>query len=192
LPGYASGAFFVSDLAAQRALEAFTPEGEVLELCAAPGGKTAQLAEKTSRVVSVELDAARITTLVENLSRLGIRDRVRIVRADARRLPFKDASTSAIVLDAPCSASGVARRRPDVWFRHTPETIARFARTQRAMLAEAWRVLAPGGKLLYIVCSLHPEETRAVVQDLTPNAECHWLWPDEVQDGFFCALIQKR
>ncbi len=194
LPGYAEGAFWVMDLAAQEIAEALPiPEDArvVVDLCAAPGGKTALLALRAPAacIVAVERDAARMRRLRENLARLRLS--AACMLADAAKAPLAENAADAVLVDAPCSASGVARRRPDVWFRHGPRDLAGFAREQRALLSEALRIARPGGWVLYAVCSLHPEEGEGVVEGMPGLVRTWRIWPDAAHDGFFAALLRK-
>ena len=192
LPGYAEGRFTVMDQAAQYAALALDirPGDKVLDLCAAPGGKTALLARlhPDSEVTAVELSAARLPRLEANLERLQAGN-VTVQQGDATALAFADASFDAILLDAPCSASGVIRRHPDAKFIHDRESVARHAGLQRKMLAEALRVLKPGGRLVYAVCSIHPEENERVVENLPGLQSAERLFPSESHDGFFIARL---
>lgn len=206
LPGFAAGEVSVQDIGAQRAAHCLDlADGQyILDACAAPGGKTAHILELADvAVTALDVDAARAARIGPALERLGLRAEVR--SADATRpdewwdgRPF-----DRILADVPCSASGIVRRRPDVkWLRRSND-LARFAAQQRALLSALWRVLAPGGKLLYATCSIFPQENDAVVAafldseagarqlPLPDGARPQWL-PDAEHDGFFYALIQKR
>ncbi len=168
LPGFAQGLVSVQDAAAQFAaglLDA-QPGERVLDACAAPGGKTTHLLERTpqlAELVAVDREAARVERLRENLDRLGLR--ARLVVADAGRpdawwdgRPF-----DRILLDAPCSATGVIRRHPDIKLRRKPNEIEQLAATQAQLLAGLWPLLKGGGKLLYVTCSVLPRENEAQI-----------------------------
>ncbi len=163
LPGYRAGAWWVQDLAASlpaRLLDA-KPGMAVLDLCAAPGGKTAQLALAGASVTAVEREPARAERLAQNLERLGLE--AAIVVADA--LDFSPrAPVDAVLLDAPCSATGTLRRHPDILWSKTPADVERLARLQGRLLDAAAGLLGPGGTLVHAVCSLEPEEGPAVVE----------------------------
>lgn len=160
LPGYHEGAFFVQDLAASYPARLF---GElrgktVLDLCAAPGGKAAQLARAGANVTVLDRSGPRMLLLNQNMARL--RYEVETVIADILEwVPQRE--YDAILLDAPCSATGTWRRHPEVVHIVTPEEIAELAMLQRAMLTQAWSWLKPGGMLVYCVCSLEQEEGEA-------------------------------
>lgn len=157
LPGYDEGAWWVQDLAASlpaRLLAAGAGE-PVLDLCAAPGGKTLQLAAAGAAVTAIDSSPRRLERLAENLERTGLA--ATLVTADAAAwtpgLPPR-----RILLDAPCSGSGIFRRHPDVLYLKTAKQIAALAVQQAALLAHTAQMLVPGGTLVYCVCSLEPEE----------------------------------
>jgi 16S rRNA (cytosine967-C5)-methyltransferase len=161
LPGYGEGRFWVQDISATlpaRLLGA--GEGRhVLDLCAAPGGKTMQLAAAGWRVTAVDASESRLARLRDNLVRIGLS--AEVVAADVMAWQ-PDEQADAILLDAPCSATGIFRRHPDVLHRVRPKAIAELAAAQQAMLARASLWLKPGGALVYSVCSLEREEGEAV------------------------------
>ncbi len=162
LPGYAEGAWWVQDLAATLPVAALRPtSGErVLDLCAAPGGKTAQLLIAGAVVTSVERDLTRARRLRANLQRLKLASEV--VAADL--LDYVPAEPfDAVLLDAPCTATGTIRRHPDILWTKGPADVATMAALQQLLLAKAAAFVAPGGRLVYAVCSLEPEEGPAVV-----------------------------
>ncbi|WP_374408776.1 RsmB/NOP family class I SAM-dependent RNA methyltransferase [Pelagerythrobacter sp.] len=157
LPGFAEGAWWVQDLAASlpaRLLGA--GEGRhALDLCAAPGGKTLQLAAAGWQVTALDVSKRRLELLRDNLGRTGLK--AGVVRADALAWEPKH-RFDAILLDAPCTATGTARRHPDVLHRIGPRQIAEMAELQSALLARAAEWLKPGGVLVYAVCSMEREE----------------------------------
>ncbi|MGY4803022.1 RsmB/NOP family class I SAM-dependent RNA methyltransferase, partial [Teichococcus aerofrigidensis] len=153
------------------------PGMAVADLCAAPGGKTAQLAAAGARVTAVERDATRILRLRENLSRLGLE--AEVVQADAAAWA-PAARFDAVLLDAPCSATGTIRRHPDVPHLKRPGDIATLAGLQRQLLEAAARRLAPGGRLVYATCSLQPEEGEAQARQGAPGLAPDPIRPDEV------------
>jgi 16S rRNA (cytosine967-C5)-methyltransferase len=181
----------------------------VLDACAAPGGKTCHVLELARcDLLAVDADRSRAARISENLARLQLA--ARVVVADCRDpeafsggRPF-----DRILLDAPCSASGVVRRHPDIKWRRRRSDTAEFGRTQVQLLDAVWRVLAPGGKLLYTTCSVFPEENGALVRDfllrrpdaeLLPNPKLPgWnddirgqILPSAASDGFYYALLGK-
>ena len=206
LPGFSEGEVSVQDAGAQRAayLLGVQDGARVLDACAAPGGKTGHILELADcELWAVDNDKVRTRRIAENLSRLHVA--AKIVVGDCRE-PEKFSQGcmfDRILLDAPCSASGVSRRHPDIrWLRRAGD-IAEFARTQSLMLNALWRVLAPGGKLLYATCSVFPEENGeqvdaflarqpgAIVLPL-PDTISGQMLPGSEHDGFFYALIEKR
>lgn len=182
LPGFAEGQWWVQDAAA--ALPARLLRGigglRVADLCAAPGGKTAQLADAGARVTALDLSANRLARLAANLERLGIE--ADLVEADLRRyrppVPF-----DAILLDAPCSSTGTVRRHPDVPWTKSPAEIEKLAALQRTLLDRAWGLLAPGGTLVFSNCSLDRAEGEHLIAAFlaeTPDSRCDPVARDEI------------
>lgn len=177
LPGYGEGLFQIQDEAAQLAslLAGTLPDRpRILDGCAGLGGKTSHLAEMLppgGTVVAVEPDSRRYRLLKENLLRLGQREAVIAVRSDlqsyaaTRPQPF-----DLILIDAPCSGTGVIRRQPDIRWNRQPEDFIQYQQTQVHLLEIASLLLKPGGVLLYATCSLEPEENRAVVDLFTARS----------------------
>jgi 16S rRNA (cytosine967-C5)-methyltransferase len=160
LPGFRGGEIWVQDAAAAlpARLLAVQPGERVLDLCAAPGGKTAQLAAAGGIVTAVERDQGRMGTLKGNLARLGLSTET--VLADAAHWR-PEAKFPAILLDAPCSATGTIRRHPDLLHLRKPRDVQTLTKAQDALLDAALDMLAPGGRLVYAVCSLQPDEGAA-------------------------------
>ncbi len=164
LPGYAEGAWWVQDAAAALPAEVLAasvaPGARICDMCAAPGGKTAQLAAAGFDVTAVDLSPGRLRLVAGNLARLGLS--ARLVEADAAAWkppePF-----DAVLLDAPCSATGTIRRHPDIPVLRTRGDVARHAGRQARLLGAAAGLVAPGGTVVYSVCSLEPEEGERVV-----------------------------
>lgn len=219
LPGFAEGAFSVQDLAAQLAAPLLDVRDgmRVLDACAAPGGKTAHLLELADAdVLALDIDAARLARVRENVERLRLSDRrIRYVEGDAGdpRPWFDGRPFDRILIDAPCTASGVVRRHPDAKWRHREGDVERFARSQARLLDGCWPLLAPGGKLLYATCSVFSAENAMQVDRfLARHADAlretlsfasvathrdGQLLPSPEgarhnQDGFFHALFRKR
>ncbi len=165
LPGFAEGCWWVQDAAAALPAPLLGPVAglRVFDLCAAPGGKTAQLAAAGARVVAVDRAAPRLARLAANLARLGLA--AETVAADAA-LWQPDAPADAILLDAPCSATGTIRRHPDIPHLKTQADVTKLAALQKRLLARAATLLRPGGTLVYTVCSLQPEEGEAQIAAL--------------------------
>jgi 16S rRNA (cytosine967-C5)-methyltransferase len=157
LPGYAEGAWWIQDAAASLPVRLFNGIAgcEVVDLCAAPGGKTAQLATAGARVTAIDRSTRRLDRLVANLNRLDLS--VEAIAADA--LVWRpDQPADAVLLDAPCTATGAIRRHPDVPHLKQPDDVARLAVVQENLLRAAVDMLRPGGTLVYCTCSLEPEE----------------------------------
>ena len=193
LPGFDAGAFTVMDQAAQMAVLALEMpnQGVILDLCAAPGGKTCLLKHHfpQSDVIAIELNAKRIPRLKDNLKRLH-GECVAVLQSNVLSLPFADASVDGVVLDAPCSASGILRRHPDAKFLHDKDAVDSLAMVQRDMLKEAMRVLKRNGRLVYAVCSIHPQENEHVLEGYEV-AQQQRLYPCDSHDGFFWASMTK-
>lgn len=211
LEGFDAGAWWVQDFAASLPARLLGPGAgrRVLDLCAAPGGKTLQLAAAGWQVTAVERSAKRAERIEQNLARLNLS--AEVVIADA--LQWQPAEPfDAVLLDAPCTATGTARRHPDVLHRIGPRQIAEMAELQAALLARAASWIKPGGQLVYAVCSLEPEEGEAQAQQvgLAPDpiradelpaglspADHGWLRTDPGMladagglDGFFVARFR--
>ena len=180
LPGFAEGAWWVQDLAASLPARLLGPgEGRhVLDLCAAPGGKTLQLAAQGWQVTALDISKRRLDLLKDNLKRTGLK--AGTVRADALKWEPKH-QFDAILLDAPCTATGTARRHPDVLHRIGTRQIEEMAELQAALLERAKGWLKPGAALVYATCSLEREEgeDRGSVVDLTTVP----ILPDELLAG---------
>jgi 16S rRNA (cytosine967-C5)-methyltransferase len=217
LPGFEQGAFWVQDAAAALAARLLAPQpGErVGDLCAAPGGKTAQLAAAGAQVTALDRNPARLARLVDNLRHWRLN--AETIAADAVEWR-PETLFDAVLLDAPCSATGTIRRHPDVPRLKRPRDIRALAEAQDRLLTAAAAMLRPGGRLIYAVCSLQPEEggprieaavargglVRApfvpgelpgLPEALTPEGDLRThpgLWPERGgMDGFFVARLVK-
>lgn len=183
LAGFDEGAWWVQDLAASLPARLFgAGEGRrALDLCAAPGGKTLQLAAAGWQVTALDINDRRLERLRDNLARTGLTAEVAV--ADALQWE-PEAPFDAILLDAPCTATGTVRRHPDVLHRIGPRQIAELAELQRRLVERAVRWLKPGGRLVYSVCSLEPQEGEeqaariALEPDpIRPDELPEWLSP---------------
>ncbi len=206
LPGFSDGLVSVQDAGAQRAAACIdlAPGQRVLDACAAPGGKSAHLLERADvELVALDADAVRLERAARNLERLQLRAALK--RADCARLEdwWDGSAFDRILADVPCSASGVARRHPDLKWLRRARDIGAFAARQAAILDALWRPLRPDGKLLYVTCSVFPQENEDVVTAFVarcpdasrlplPDGGAAQLLPDAGHDGFFYALIQKQ
>ena len=233
LPGFANGEVSVQDAAAQRAAHLLLngadllpgegaagapwlrPGARVLDACAAPGGKTAHLLELADLdLLALDSDPLRLARVQDGLNRLGLHAELKAGDARNPRGWWDGRPFDAILLDAPCTASGIVRRHPDVRWLRRPDDITALARIQAEMLDSLWPLLAPGGRLLYATCSVFPAEGQQQIDAflqrlppgmarLEPQSPGHLLpLPDNVplglygrgavlQDGFFYALIRK-
>lgn len=212
LPGFAEGCFSVQDGAAQQVVDLLdVADGQrVLDACAAPGGKSAHILERAEvELTALDADAGRLPRLRENLGRLGLS--ATVLHGDASRPPswWDGKPFDRILLDAPCSASGIIRRQPDIKLHRRAADIAPLAAIQTRLGAALWPMLAPGGKLLYATCSIFRAENEAVVAALLdahadaralPVAERHGrgagsgrqnLPGNKGMDGFYYALVEK-
>jgi 16S rRNA (cytosine967-C5)-methyltransferase len=184
LAGYADGAWWVQDLAAAipaRLLGAGNGR-RVLDLCCAPGGKTLQLAAQGWHVTALDTSAKRLERVQQNLTRTGLA--AELVQGDARdwaNTGAGEAPFDAVLLDAPCTATGTCRRHPDVLHRIGPAQIAQMAELQALLLGHAQTLVAPGGRLVYATCSLEPQEgeEQAARVSLTPAP----IMPEELPQG---------
>lgn len=222
LPGFAEGEWWVQDAAAAlpARLLGDVRGRDVADLCAAPGGKTAQLAVAGARVTAVDRSGARLTRLRDNLERLSLS--ARVVEGDAAE--FSCGPFDAVLLDAPCSATGTLRRHPDIALSKRPADLVTLAALQARLLDRAVDLVRPGGLVVYSTCSLEPEEGEGQVQRLlaaradvervplrpgevdgldlfiTPQGDvrtlpCHWMRGEAERsglDGFFAARLRRR
>jgi 16S rRNA (cytosine967-C5)-methyltransferase len=207
LPEFMQGAVSVQDAGAQLApgLLCLQKGERMLDACAAPGGKTAHLLEtirsEPGELIALEIDTERTKKIVNTLTRLQlINSRIQVITGDASQPNWWDGNLfDKILLDVPCSASGIVRRHPDIVFLRKQQDIVRLVETQRAILENVWMMLKNGGTLLYLTCSIFPEEgeeqiTRFVMDH--PNAlrleAPGQLLPSEHHDGFFYGLLKKH
>ena len=211
LPGFAAGDVSVQDASAQYAaylLDA-APGSRVLDACAAPGGKTAHILELADvNLAAVDNDEARLARVRSNLERLHLDATVICGDAAQPQTWWDGASYDRVLADVPCSASGVARRHPDIKWLRRADDVARFAERQRDILEALWQTLAIDGKLLYATCSVFREENHEQIERFLarhrdarhlslpgPHTNAQQLagqiLPDERHDGFFYALLQK-
>lgn len=218
LPGYASGAWWVQDAAAAlpaRILAARAGE-RVLDMCAAPGGKTMQLAAAGADVTALDLSASRLTRVSENLARTGLQ--ADVVAADALTWQPEEAF-DAILLDAPCSATGTIRRHPDLPYAKDGSEFMALFELQSALIDRAMQILKPGGRLVFCTCSLLPDEGEVQIEEAldrlpalrldadalnVPGIDPDWRtafglrtrpdhWPDiGGLDGFFISALRKE
>lgn len=206
LPEFMQGAVSVQDAGAQLVpgLLCLQKGERMLDACAAPGGKTAHLLEtirsEPVEMIALEIDAERTKKIVNTLTRLQlINSRIQVITGDASQPNWWDGNLfDKILLDVPCSASGIVRRHPDIIFLRKQQDIVRLVEVQRAILENVWMMLKNGGTLLYLICSIFPEEGEEQIIRFVrdhPNAlrleAPGQLLPSEHHDGFFYGLIKK-
>jgi len=180
----------------------------VADLCAAPGGKTAQLACREARVVAYDISEKRLKRLKENMDRLGLSNQVQIIVADILNLQ-SDACYDAVLLDAPCSATGTIARHPELKYQRTAEDVKRLSQLQKELLKKAVDITRPGGEIVFATCSLQPQEGDEVVQSVLDTVEVirptdeRWqpyimpfgslrFLPSDGFDGFYACLMRKK
>lgn len=215
LPGFNDGAVSVQDGSAQLVADALAPAAgaRVLDACAAPGGKAAHLLERDPalRLLALDIDPARLQRIGQGFERLGLAGQATLEAADAAAQDawWDGRPFDAILLDAPCSATGVVRRHPDVLVHRRESDIAEVARLQGRLLDALWPTLAPGGTLVYATCSILREENAAQVESFlarTPDASAEPLDArfgrqdgpgfqrlpgEDDMDGFFIARLRR-
>ncbi|MEM7191560.1 MAG: RsmB/NOP family class I SAM-dependent RNA methyltransferase [Pseudomonadota bacterium] len=183
LPGFSDGAWWVQDAAASipARLLGNVAGKHVADLCAAPGGKTAQLIAAGANVTAVDISKTRLKRLEENLSRLGLS--AETIQADASTW-IPEAPFDAVLLDAPCSSTGTIRRHPDVPYLKSDADIAKLAALQARLLENAMRLVKPGGRIVYATCSLEPEEGEELVTSLLARNESFRIDPLREDEPF--------
>jgi 16S rRNA (cytosine967-C5)-methyltransferase len=214
LPGFADGAVSVQDASAQAVADALAPApgASVLDACAAPGGKTAHLLERdpSLRVTALDIDARRVRRMAEAFARVGVEADVRVADAVSPATWWDGVPFDAILIDAPCSATGIVRRQPDILLHRRPSDLGALVVTQARLLDALWPLLAPGGTLLYATCSILREENQAQIDAFlrrTADGAADALDPgfghaagagrqrlpgESGADGFFYARLVRR
>lgn len=212
IPGFSEGDVSVQDEAAQQCTMLLAPQdGErILDACAAPGGKTGHLLETADiDLTALDIDAKRLERVQENLDRLQLKATLKVADASDLKDWWDKAPYDAILLDAPCSGTGVIRRHPDIKLLRRPKDVDFLAEVQALMLKQLWRALKPGGRLLYATCSLLQKENSQQIERFlaqTPDAQLQslpitgdaevpfgvqWLPKSGGHDGFYFALLSK-
>ncbi len=199
-PEWQAGSFYVQDPATLLSCSLLAPQpGEtVADLCAAPGGKSLVLAEAlagTGRLVCLDRSQRRLRTVARNLAG---QEHVALAVGDAATPPFRPDSFDAILLDVPCSNTGVIRKNPDVRWRFSPKDLQELAALQQRILIGTAPLLRPGGRLVYSTCSIEPEENSGNIAAFLAThldftlVEQHQLLPAEGNDGAYAALLRKQ
>jgi 16S rRNA (cytosine967-C5)-methyltransferase len=211
LPGFARGRFAVQDIAAQGAAAALDARGgqRVLDACAAPGGKAAQIAETGAQLLALDNDAQRLERVRQTFDRFGLSAELRVADAARPQDWWDGRPFERILLDAPCSATGVIRRQPDILLHRRAEDIPALAAQQARLLRALWPLLARGGRLVYATCSVLKDENERQIDAFLaahPDAQAlpldsrfgrpsgggHQRLAGEGEgDGFFLALLGK-
>ena len=201
LPGFAVGLVSVQDPGAQLAAKLLNPKprSRVLDACAAPGGKTAHLLERTELdMLAMDLKPARCRRVTDNLERLGLSAGIKAADCSKLNTWWDGRFFDAVLADVPCTASGVVRRNPDSkWLRRQTD-IASFAVAQSKILDALWQVVRPGGKLLYVTCSVFPTENSVQIANFLARQSAasvrheEQLLPTAQHDGFYYCLLEKH
>lgn len=212
IPGFSDGEVSVQDEAAQQCALLLAPQdGErVLDACAAPGGKTGHLLESANiDLTALDIDDSRLQRVTENLDRLGLSAKLKAADAADINAWWDGEPFDRILLDAPCSGTGVIRRHPDIKLLRRPKDIEFLMQVQDRLLAQLWRTLKPGGRLLYATCSILPRENSeriaaflqrqsdaqlvplTLAGDAPAEFGVQWLPQPAGHDGFYFALLEK-
>jgi 16S rRNA (cytosine967-C5)-methyltransferase len=212
LPGFAEGQVSVQDASAQQVADALSPpnDSRVLDACAAPGGKAAHLLERDAslHVLALDIDSRRLARVGETLARIGVVAELKAADATQLSAWWNGEFFDCILLDAPCSATGIVRRQPDVLLHRRSEDITALTALQARLLDALWKTLKPGGTLLYATCSILKDENERQTERFlarTPNAHAATLDArfghvsgagrqrlpgEDGRDGFFYALLR--
>jgi 16S rRNA (cytosine967-C5)-methyltransferase len=216
----AEGQVYLQDEASQLAAELLgaRPGERVLDLCAAPGSKTTQIADRTldsaaisTMIVASDQHQHRLRTVVSSAKLQGLRSIHCVVLDGLQPLPLAESSFDRVLVDAPCSGTGTLRRNPEIRWRISPADIQDLSRRQKELLFNAARVVKPGGRLIYSTCSIEPDENEAVVQTFLENNDTFKLcqlplgsslvtsfgaartWPHrDGTDGFFICAFERK
>lgn len=209
---FQAGLFAVQDEGAQLVARALSPSPgqRIIDLCAAPGGKTthlAQLMDNEGRIVAVDVHENKLGLVRQSAERLGI-DIIETVVGDGREMPKRLAPADGVLVDAPCSGLGVLRRRPDLRWQQREDALVPLARQQQQLLDAAAELTVPGGVIVYSTCSTEPEETTAVITQFlaehddfspesppepSPAGDGGFVFPHlHGTDGFFIARLRRR
>lgn len=213
IPGFAEGLVSIQDAGAQIAAFLLQPEAgsHILDACAAPGGKTGHILEQAAdlQVTALDVDAERLSRVAENMRRLRYQPRMLVGDAADPHGEWAGADYDRILLDVPCTATGVMRRHPDIRLLRRPSDVTDLVQRQAGIMAALWPRLKRGGRLLYATCSLLPEENELQIEKFVANnADCREIHVDDMpgvprrygiqilpgeqqMDGFYYALLEK-
>jgi 16S rRNA (cytosine967-C5)-methyltransferase len=213
IPGFLDGRFSVQDAAAQLAAQLLDPRGDMrlLDACAAPGGKTGHLLEiaPQARLLALDLTDGRVALIRDNLQRLKLEATLKKADAAEPSQWWDGTPFDAVLLDAPCSATGVIRRHPDIKWLRTAQQVEQVCLTQQRLLRRLWPLVAPGGILVYATCSvLQCENSEQIQTFLHDNSDANCVGPDagfghaqdfgrqilpgeHAMDGFYYAVLRK-
>ena len=210
LDGFAEGGCWVQNAAASVPAQLFSDiRGKtVADLCAAPGGKTAQLICRGAQVMAFDISEKRLERLAENMMRLGLSDHVQIIAADILKVAAEP-KYDAVLLDAPCSATGTIARHPEIKFQRTPADVERLSQLQQKLLRKAVAMTRVGGEIVFSTCSLQPQEGDDVIRsvsdlvDVVVPTDSRWkpyltafgslrFLPSDGFDGFYACLLKKK
>jgi len=209
LPGFAEGLFTIQDIAASQPIRILKPQPgwTILDLCAAPGVKTTQLAEATgdsATIIATDIDAERLKKVKENTTRLGINS-VNIVSYEEilnSKFQIPNSKFDCVLLDVPCSNTGVLARRIEVRYRIKPKAIKKLTKTQSKLLATAAPMVKPHGKICYSTCSVQKDENSNLVRDFLQKNQNFELKSEKLtlpladecfdHDGGYMAILTKK
>jgi len=200
----AAGTIYLQDEASQlvaRELEV-KPRERALDLCAAPGGKTTMMADRSGDsafIVAADRSETRMATLVNTMKLHELKSIKPVILNALETLPFAERNFDKLLVDAPCSGTGTLRRNPEIRWRLTPPDVGKFAEQQKLILIRAAEMVKPGGRLIYSTCSVEPQENEEVIEEVMARDERFQLvktrrtWPQrEGCDGFFVAVFERR
>jgi 16S rRNA (cytosine967-C5)-methyltransferase len=206
LPGFAEGLFTVQDLSAAEPVRLLNPQPvwTILDLCAAPGTKTTQLAELTNdnaKIIATDIDGSRLAMVRENIDRLGIKSVAVVEYENLHKIARQAGPFDCVLLDVPCSNTGVLAKRPEVRYRITKDAIEKLAETQIELLRRAAKMLKPGGVICYSTCSIQPAENRLLIKRFLAENQTFRLISEKLilpftdpfdHDGGYAAIIGEK
>ena len=200
LPGYADGKFVVQDASSAMAVEAagITHKDLVVDVCAAPGGKTMLAAEKAERVISRDVSEGKVSLIEENITRMNLENvTVEVHDATVCDADLKE-QADVVLCDVPCSGLGVMGKKRDIKYHMTADKMQSICELQRQIVKSSWSYVKPGGVLLYSTCTIHPEENEKMVVWITENfpfvkeEERQFIPGEDETDGFYYARLRRK